>query len=552
MSERNVFFTHEVSNQPPALENYNLFKTDTALSQAFNRYAPKAAENAAENHVQKYGALMGLPYTIEQGRLANEHPPIFKPFDRFGERINEVEFHPAYHHMMKTGLENGMAALPWTKDKESAHTVHAALEYLHTQAEPGTCCPLTMTYAVVPALRHQPDIADKWVPKILARQYDPQNIPMTEKKGVTIGMAMTELQGGSDVRANSTTATQVGSGNEYELLGHKWFCSAPMCDAFLTLAYTDAGLTCFLVPRWTPDGERNSIQIQRLKEKLGNKSNASSEIEYHNSFAQRIGEDGNGIKTILDMVHHTRLDCAIAPIGLMRQALVQAIHFARHRNVFQKKLVDQPMMQSVLADLALEVEAGTICFMYMAHKFDQAEKDTDAKIFARLGVALAKYWHNKRCPNFIYEAMECMGGAGYVEENILPRLYREAPLNSIWEGSGNVICLDILRTLNKEPRALELYFAELAPAKGSNQYFDRALEDLQESFGQTRDPQLHARATVENMALCMQAALLIQHAPAEISDAFCATRLGGLGGRCYGTLPTNTNLKFIIERCYAG
>lgn len=548
MAGNNVFFTHEVSNQPPALENYNLFQTDIPLQQAFKRYAP----TGSEKHVHTYGELMGKTETIEQGRLANEFPPAFKPFDRFGERINEVEFHPAYHHMMTLGVESGMAALPWSGEEHSSHVCHAALEYLHTQAEPGTCCPLTMTYASVAALRHQKDIADTWLPKILSRQYDPRNLPMSQKSGVTIGMAMTELQGGSDVRANETTATQGGSANEYRLLGHKWFCSAPMCDAFLTLAYTDAGLTCFLSPRWTPDGRRNALHIQRLKDKLGNRSNASSEIEYHNAFAERIGEEGKGIKTILDMVHHTRLDCSVAPIALMRQALVQAIHFSRHRSVFQKKLVDQPLMQSVLADLALDVEAGTALFMHMAHKFDQSDTDADAKVFSRLGVALAKYWHNKLCPNFIYEAMECLGGAGYVEESILPRLYREAPLNSIWEGSGNVICLDILRTLHKEPRAMELYFTELAPALGSNAHLDQAIKNLKECFSKSRDLEQAARLTVERMALCLQAALLVIHAPTEVSALFCSTRLGTDGGKCYGILPSGAPLRMIIDRAYAG
>ena len=502
-----------------------------------------------------YGALLGRDDMIEQGRLANKYSPELKTFDRFGNRLDEVDFHPSYHRMMEIGTEVGIAAIAWqnsdAKGHAGGHVSHAVLEYLHAQVESGTCCPLTMTYAAVPALKHQPDLLDLWLPRILSQKYDPRSLPADQKTGVTIGMAMTEKQGGSDVRSNTTTATHIG-GNDFELVGHKWFCSAPMSDAFLTLANTPQGLSCFLVPRWTPDGERNPMHLMRLKDKLGNQSNASAEIEYHHAQARMVGEEGRGVATIIDMVHHTRLDCCQAPIALMRQALVQAINHARQRSAFQKKLIDQPLMQAVLADLAVEVEAGVLTFMHIARKFDDFEKDPDAKIYARLTVAVAKYWHNKRCPNFIYEAMECLGGAGYVEESILPRLYREAPLNSIWEGAGNVICLDILRTLYKEPHAIELFFAELKPALGSNKHLDRAMTALQAMFKTQDNAEAQARRLVEQMALCLQGSLMVQYAPASVSDLFCATRLGPDGGQAYGALPAGYPLREILDRAWPG
>jgi len=471
-------------------------------------------------------------------------------FDPAGQRRDEVDFHPAYHKMMQIGTEAGISSIAWQdNDPDQGHVTHATLEYLHYQVEGGTCCPLTMTYAAVAALRHQPDILDQWLPRILTGQYDPRSLPADQKTGITIGMAMTEKQGGSDVRSNSTSAHPLGH-NEYELVGHKWFCSAPMSDAFLTLANSKQGLSCFLVPRWTPPGERNNIHLMRLKDKLGNKSNASGEIEYHQARAYLVGEEGRGIATIIDMIHHTRLDCSLAPIALMRQALVQAIHHCRERTAFQRKLTDQPLMQSVLADMAVEVEAGVLTFLHIARKFDDSVHDPDARLYARLAVALAKYWHNKRCPNFIYEAMECLGGSGYVEESILPRLYREAPVNSIWEGAGNVICLDILRTLQKEPRAIELFFADLAPVQGQNTHLDQAMDQLKNILHLRDFSEASARRLVEQMALCLQAALLVQHVPSFISDLFCATRLGQNGGLAYGTIPTGHPVKDILDRAW--
>lgn len=542
---KSILSTHEVSNQPEKLTDYNLFTADHPLRDALNRDGKKPATR----RMTEFGALLGSDDIIEQGQLANRHLPELKTFDPSGNRLDEVEFHPAYHHMMQIGTEAGISSLAWQNSDDGGHVSHAVLEYLQYQVEGGTCCPLTMTSAAIAALKHQPDLSDTWLPRILTAKYDPRSLPANQKDGVTIGMAMTEKQGGSDVRSNTTTATAIG-GNDYELVGHKWFCSAPMCDAFLTLANTDAGLSCFLVPRWTINGERNNIHLLRLKDKVGNKSNASAEIEYHHAFAHMVGEDGRGVSTIIDMVHHTRLDCCLAPVALMRQALTQAIHHSRHRSAFQRKLIDQPIMQAVLADMAVEVEAGVVTFMHIARKFDDSAHDPDANIYARLTVALAKYWHNKRCPNFIYEAMECLGGAGYVEDSILPRLYREAPVNSIWEGAGNVICLDILRTLYKEPRAIELFFAELAPTLGSNKHLDRAMNDLKTMLGKTAEAE--ARRLVEQMALCLQGALLVQYAPPVVSDLFCATRLGGDGGFAYGAIPTRFAVKDILDRAWVG
>jgi putative acyl-CoA dehydrogenase len=469
--------THEVTNQPPPLEDYNLFELDAALDEGLKR---EGAASARER-VRTFGGMLGSADVLKQGELANRHPPLLKTFDRFGQRIDEVEFHPAYHDLMRLGIEAGIHSIAWN-DSRGGHVAHAALEYLLVQTEAGVCCPITMTYAAVPALHRQPEIAVQWVPKILANRYDPRSLPIEEKQGLTIGMAMTEKQGGSDVRANTSQATSVGSGR-YRLTGHKWFCSAPMCDAFLTLAQAARGLTCFLVPRWQPDGARNPFFIQRLKDKLGNRSNASSEIEYQSTFAWRIGDEGAGVRTIIDMVHHTRLDTAIAAAGLMRQAFVQAAHHACHRSAFGRLLIDQPLMQNVLADMALESEAALLLSLRIARAYDESRGNEDAALFARLVVAIGKYWINKRTPNLVFEAMECLGGAGYVEESMLPRLYREAPLNGIWEGSGNVICLDVLRALQREPRSIDLFFDEVRHV-ATDPRLARALATIKELLGQ--------------------------------------------------------------------
>lgn len=542
--------THDVANQPPPLEDYNLFEQDAVLREGLQR------EGAAwaQERVWTFGAALGAADVLKEGELANRHAPLLKTFDRFGQRIDEVEFHPAYHRLMRLGLEAGIHSISWNNSSVATgegdgggHVAHTALEYLLVQTEAGVCCPIAMTYAAVPALHRQPEIAAQWVPKILADHYDPRMLPMEQKQGLTIGMAMTEKQGGSDVRANTSRAADV-DGNEYRLTGHKWFCSAPMCDAFLTLAQAHEGLTCFLVPRWQPDGARNNFFIQRLKDKLGNRSNASSEIEYQNTFAQRIGDEGAGVRTIIEMVHHTRLDTTLAAAGLMRQAFVQAVHHANHRSAFGRRLIEQPLMRNVLADMALEAEAALLLTLRIARAFDDSRGDEDAALFARLAVAIGKYWVNKRTPNLVYEAMECLGGAGYVEESMLPRLYREAPLNSIWEGSGNVICLDVLRALQRAPHSIELFFDEVRDVVADAPVAP-VVQHIRQLLAQPQQLEAQARRLVENMALVLQASLMLRHAPACNSDAFIAARFGA-GGSAYGTLPPGADTEAILRRAW--
>jgi putative acyl-CoA dehydrogenase len=462
-------------------------------------------------------------------------------FDRAGRRIDEVRFHPAYHAMMRRGFAAGYSATPWTADTGQGHAAHAAMVYLLTQIEPGVCCPMTMTYAAIPALAASPALDARWRPGLLSLAYDGRSIPADQKTGRTIGMAMTEKQGGSDVRANTTQATPDGEG--YRLRGHKWFCSAPMCDGFLTLAQVPEGLTCFLVPRWTPDGNRNGIEIARLKDKLGNRANASAEIEYHDAWAERLGDPGRGVATILEMVHHTRLDTALAPAGLMRRALSEAAWWARGRKTFGKLLIDQPLMTAVLADLALDWLGALEAGLRVAHSFDLGA-DEGERGLARLTVALAKYWSNKRCGPVVLEAMECLGGNGFVEEGPLPWLYREAPLNAIWEGSGNVICLDVLRTIKRTPEALERLITALAAARGSNRHYDAALAEALDRYGSGVE-EAEARRFVETLALLLQASLLLRHRPGAVADAFVLTRLAGDWGRTPGTLPKGTDAKAI-------
>lgn len=531
---RSQLETHDVTNQPTARGDIDLWQEDPVIRHYAQRFGAQASVLA------QFGVSLGRDDMREAGRTANRIPPELRSFDRSGRRIDEVSFHPAYHSLMQLGIASGYAALPW-EGQPGGHTTHAAMVYMMAGVEPGVSCPMTMTYAAVPALAANPVISAEWTPRALSRRYDPSSRPSWEKSGATIGMAMTEKQGGSDVRANSTTATPDGDG--YRLRGHKWFCSAPMCDAFLTLAQTKAGLTCFLVPRWTPDGARNTIQIMRLKDKLGNRANASSEIEYHDAFAWRLGDEGKGVKTIVEMVHHTRLDTAMAPAGLMRAALSEAHWWVSGRAAFQRRLIDQPLMQSVLADLSLEAEAATAMGLRVAQSFD-LPRDED-RALARLAVALAKFLSNKRCPNFIYEAMECLGGVGYVEESPMPLLYREAPLNSIWEGSGNVICLDILRTLNREPLAVEVLMVELTTAKGDRRY-DAALADFQSRWPHGA-LESEARWYTETLATLFQASVLIQHAPEVVSDAYLATRLDGKRGSIIGATRFE-DARALIER----
>ena len=536
--------THDVTNQPPSLDGTNLYRIDLPLQDWSRRFGA----GWAEQRIDTYGALAGGPL-MEAGFLANQNKPVFNSHDRFGHRIDLVEFHPAYHELMRTAVEHGLPSLPWAHPQSGAHVARAAMTYLHSQAEAGTGCPLTMTFACVPALRLQPDLAETWLPKILATEYDPRNVGIAHKAGATIGMAMTEKQGGTDVRANTTRAYPVGAGGPgqaYELVGHKWFCSAPMCDGFLTLAQTDKGLTCFLLPRHRPDDTRNEFYIQRLKNKLGNCSNASSEVEFRGALAWMIGEEGRGVPTIIEMVAMTRFDCMVGSSALMRQALTQASHHCAHRLVGGRVLSEQPLMQNVLADLALESEASLALSMRMGRALDHLDNEQEAK-FARLVTAVGKYWICKRAPAMINEAAECMGGAGYVEDSILPRLYREAPVNSTWEGSGNVQCLDVLRALSKEPGVLEALFVELGDGHG-HKHLARHIEQLKSAFMDTQDIQYRARQLTEDIAVALQAKLLLEAGNASVSDGFIASRLGESSGRVYGTLPRGVDVEAIVAR----
>ncbi|HET9209182.1 MAG TPA: acyl-CoA dehydrogenase family protein, partial [Thermoanaerobaculia bacterium] len=472
---------------------------------------------------------------------ANDHPPVLRAFDRNGNRIDEVEFHPSWHALMGLGVEHGLHALPWREPRPGAHVARAALFMLLAEVEAGVGCPLSMTYSVVPALRLQPEVAAEWEPRVTSIVYDPRLVPASGKAGCLSGMAMTEKQGGSDVRANTTAALPVGDG--YEITGHKWFCSAPMCDAFLVLAQAPGGLTCFLLPRFTPDGERNRFHIQRLKDKLGNRSNASSEVEFRAAWTRRIGEEGRGVQTILEMVNHTRLDCVIGAAAGLRWGTARAIHHAAHRKAFGKLLIDQPLMRNVLADLALESEAATTAMMRLARAYDGEETP-----FRRLATAVLKYWTCKRAPMHAAEALECLGGNGYVEEWGMARLYREAPLNSIWEGSGNVQCLDVLRAVQKSPESLRALLGEIREARGADHRLDLFVNELQRQLERSEDLELRARRLVERLALALQGSLLVRHAPPEVADAFCASRLAGEGGRAFGTLPVGTDFRVILER----
>ena len=540
--------THDVINQPAELVDFNLYEQDAALVEALNREGAAWAEPRA----RALGAEAGSAEVQDWAAEANRHVPELRSFDRFGRRIDEVAYHPAYHQLMAMAKRHEVPSIAWTASEPGGHVAHIALEYLMIQAEAGICCPITMTYAGIAALRHQPDVAKDWEPGLLSTDYDGRSIPASEKTGLTMGMAMTEKQGGSDVRANTTRAIAIGPGGpggEYTLTGHKWFCSAPMSDAFLTLAYSDGGLSCFLVPRWRPDGSRNVFSIQRLKDKLGNRSNASSEIEYAESWARMIGEEGRGVRTIIEMVHHTRLDTVMAAAAFMRQGIAHASHHCAHRQAFQKLLIQQPLMRAVLADLALESEAATILALRIARAFDEAEAgDQAAGAFARIAVAVGKYWLNKRVTNHVLECLECHGGAGYVEEGPMARLFREAPVNGIWEGSGNVICLDVLRALAREPEAAAAFMAELDLAAGADRRLDQAIADLQALLANPEDAERRAREIVERLALVLQAGLMIRHAPPAMADGFIASRFDDHWGRAYGTLPAGLDLEAIVER----
>ena len=540
--------THEVTNMPPHLSDQDLWQNDLALQEGILR----EGVGWAESKLAYFGKIMGADETFEKAEQANRFPPEIKAFDRYGMRVNQVSYHPAYHDLMTLAIENEVASFAWNHAGSGAQVGHAALTYMFNQVEGGVMCPMAMTYSAIPALRTTPSVADEWIPRLLSNRYDPRDIPVTEKTGATIGMFMTEKQGGSDVRTNSTQAVAIGSttgiGAEYRLTGHKFFCSAPMCDAFLTLAYSDGGLSCFLMPRWTSDGERNGLFLQRVKDKLGNRSNASTEMELQDAWGIMVGEEGRGVRTIIDMVQGNRLYCATSSAALMRQGLVQALHHTSHRSAFGKPLIQQPLMRNVLADLALEAEAALALSLRIARAMGEAETDEGAAALMRIGTAIAKYWNCKRAPAHTFEALECHGGPGYIEESIMPRLYREAPLNSIWEGSGNIMCLDVLRAMQREKTVIPALLTEFDKARGANAVLDMAVNALKDELNNPEDLECRARAVTEMMAISLQGALLVQHAPTAVADAFCASRLGERWSGAYGTLPSNVDFDAIINR----
>ena len=538
--------THEVENMPPYMGNQDLWKNDKNLREAVNR----EGAGWAEKNLSAFGHLMGCTEMFDHAEKANKNPPELKAFDQYGNRINYVDYHPSYHHLLGVAIKNEIPSFAWNHKKEGSQVAHMALTYMFSQVEGGVMCPMAMTYSVIPALKHNPDLEAQWLPKVLSNEYDDRDIPIDQKLGGTIGMFMTEKQGGSDVRANSTRAkpvsSSVGNGSEYLLTGHKYFCSAPMCDAFLVLANTNVGLSCFLVPRWKPNGERNSFFIQRLKDKLGNRSNASSEIELDNTLGTMIGEEGKGIKTILDMVIGNRIYCAVSSASLMRQAVVQVLHHVSHRSAFQKRLIDQPLMRNVVADMILESEAALNLSLRVARAVDNQNSNEDERSFARISTAISKYWVTKRAPYLVFEALECHGGPGYIEESVMPRLYREAPLNSIWEGSGNVMCLDVLRALQRDKNALPALLKELDLAKGANHNFDVSLANLKSNLDSSKGIETEARLITEKMACLIQASIFIRSGQEEKISAFCDSRLGPTWSGAFGTLSEGTNFDEII------
>ncbi|MBV1776939.1 isovaleryl-CoA dehydrogenase [Burkholderiaceae bacterium DAT-1] len=538
--------THEVINQSGEFADVNLFSADTALTEAVIR---EGADYEVASLAQ-FGELSGSAASLELGWLANHYAPEFDTHDRFGNRIDQVRFHPAYHQLMQRAIESGIHSSPWTHPVPGAHVARAARFYMQSQVEAGHGCPITMTFAAYPCLKHQPELASIWLPKLTARTYDPRNVPIEQKTGVTIGMAMTEKQGGSDVRANSTRAIPVGKegpGEAYELVGHKFFVSAPMSDAFLVLAHAPGGLSCFLVPRWRPDGSKNPLQVQRLKKKMGNVSNASSETELRGALGWMVGKEGRGVPTIIDMVAMTRFDCMIGSSAGMRMALTQALHHCQRRSAFGKLLVDQPLMQNVLADLAIESEASLAMTMRIARAMDHRD-DPHEDLLVRIGTAVGKYWICKRTAGHAMEAMECIGGSGVMEDSPMPRLYREAPVNAIWEGSGNIQCLDVLRAMQKTPDVVPAFFDELDRSTGVHTSLDQHIQRLKREFRDLSELEYRARHVVDQMALAMQGAQLARTESSDLLDAFCRSRLDSTGQHQYGALPRGIDVRRIIER----
>ncbi|MBU3018770.1 acyl-CoA dehydrogenase family protein [Paraglaciecola agarilytica] len=537
------FTTHEVENQPQIMSPYNLWTCDSLLQTAVKLNGGQHAEQTLKN----YGHVVGHQL-MDAGEQANRHKPIFQPFDRYGRRTDTVEFHPAYHELMTAAMQAQVHAYSWRNpSQKGAHVVRAALMFMHYQADAGTSCPLTMTHAAVAVLNQSPNLPAFWTQKLINGEYDPRALPAEKKHAITLGMGMTEKQGGSDVRRNTTQAIKQPDGN-YHVIGHKFFFSAPLCDAHLILAQTENGLSCFLLPRILPDGQLNQVRIQRLKDKLGDWSNASSEVEFQGATAYLVGEEGQGVKMIIDMVSLTRLDCMIGSTALMRQALVQALHHTQNREAFGAKLIDQPLMKNVLADLTLEVAASLALTMRVSKAVDLASSNKHEAGFSRIATAIGKYWICKRTPTFVNEAQECLGGIGYVEENVMPRLYRQAPLNSIWEGSANVQCLDVLRALRKKPEVKTALFDELSTAADKNSYYDQHLVALKQAFNEPETLEVRSRLVVEKMALGLQGALLLNGDDKDLADTFCQARLGGNQGLIFGTLPANSAFDTIINK----
>ena len=542
------FVTHEVLNQSGALQDYDAFSLDRPLVEAVRTFGGEWAED----RLRQTGVIVGSEKVQMLARQANRHLPELRTHDRFGNRVDIVEFHPAYHELMSLIYGCETHSFAWTHDRPGAHVARAALGYLWNQGENGICCPMGMTFASIPALRHDRALHDEWAPLINRAAYDPRAMHAKAKSGITVGMAMTEKQGGSDLRATITTARPAtarrGSGALYLITGHKWFFSVPMSDLFLTLAQTEKGLSCFLATGWLPDGSRNRLKLQRLKDKCGNKSNASSEVEFYDLQAVMLGDEGRGIATIIEMAHATRLDFAIGSAGLMRQALSQAIHHTANRRAFQRGLIDLPIMRNVVADLAVESEALTWMVFRLAHALDRSETDRREALMSRICTPVAKYWACKRAPQFVVEALECHGGNGFIGDHLMERLYREAPLNGIWEGTGNVICLDVLRSMQREPETLEAFREEIALARGSNARLDAFAEDLMRRLADPASLEPVARRVVEMMAFALQASLLLRHSSAAVADAFCATRLDGDWGRAFGTMPAGLDTQTIVDR----
>jgi len=539
-----TYRTHDVDNQPPEFAGRNLWADDRALQEAVEREGAAAFSPRLHAYgVQAGSDLLRLSFDAHRDR------PRLRTHDRFGHRIDVVEFHPNYHAVMSAAIAHGATGLSWSDARPGSHVARAALSYLHGQVEPGSSCPLTMTHAAVPVLRHEAALRE-WADKAVAPHYDPRDVPMQAKGGITLGMGMTEKQGGSDVRANTTRAMPAGDG-EYTLLGHKWFFSAPMSDAFLVLAQAPGGLTCFLMPRWRPDGTKNALRLVRLKDKLGDWSNASSEVEFDEAWARRVGEEGRGVATIIEMVMLTRLDCMLGSAALMRMALAQAVHHARHRRAFGRRLVEHALMQNVLADLAIESEASLALSLRVARAVDRARQGDGEAAFARIATAIGKFHVCKRAPAFVNEAQECLGGAGYVEESLLPRLYRQAPLNSIWEGSGNIQCLDVLRALSREPEAHAVFLGELETAAGLHPSFDAELSVLRSQLQAGTVAEASARLLVERMAHLLQAGILLR-AGSPMAEAFCRSRLWREHGQVFGTLPAELDFAPLLERALPG